>query len=65
MDENLSKYVKSESVEVNRSELSLADYNPRILSDEARKSLKRGIKKFGLVGVEMLYIFSQLNENKK
>ena len=50
MDENLSKYVKSESVEVNRSELSLADYNPRILSEEARKSLKRGIKKFGLVG---------------
>ena len=50
MEENLSKYVKSESVEVTRSELFVADYNPRKLSDEARKSLKRGIKKFGLVG---------------
>ena len=45
----LSKYIKSESVELNRSAIHFADYNPR-LSDESRKTLKRGIKKFGLVG---------------
>ena len=46
----LSKYIKSESVELNRSAIHFADYNPRKLSDESRKTLKRGIKKFGLVG---------------
>lgn len=46
----LSKYIKSESVELNRSAIHLADYNPRKLSEESRKTLKRGIKKFGLVG---------------
>lgn len=46
----LSKYIKSESVELNRSTIHFADYNPRKLSDESRKTLKRGIKKFGLVG---------------
>lgn len=46
----LSKYIKSESVELNRSALHMASYNPRKLSDESRKTLKRGIKKFGLVG---------------
>ena len=46
----LSKYIKSESVELNRSAIHFANYNPRKLSDESRKTLKRGIKKFGLVG---------------
>ena len=46
----LSKYIKSESVELNRSAIHLASYNPRKLSEESRKTLKRGIKKFGLVG---------------
>jgi hypothetical protein len=46
----LSKYIKSESVELNRSAIHLANYNPRKISDESRKTLKRGIKKFGLVG---------------
>lgn len=46
----LSKYIKSESVELNRSAIHFADYNPRKLSEESRKTLKRGIKKFGLVG---------------
>lgn len=45
-----SKYIKSESVELKRSAINLADYNPRLISDEARKNLKRGIKKYGLVG---------------
>ena len=46
----LSKYIKSDSVELNRSAIHFANYNPRKLSDESRKTLKRGIKKFGLVG---------------
>ena len=37
-------------MELNRSAIHFADYNPRKLSDESRKILKRGIKKFGLVG---------------
>lgn len=44
------KISQSETAEVMRSEIHLADYNPRILSDEARKALKKGIKKFGLAG---------------
>lgn len=46
----LSKYITSESVELKRSAIHLAGYNPRKISDEAKKTLKRGIKKFGLVG---------------
>lgn len=46
----LSKYIKSESVELNRSAIHFANYNPRKLSEESRRTLKRGIKKFGLVG---------------
>lgn len=46
----LSKYIKSESVELNRSAIHFADYNPRKLPEESRKTLKRGIRKFGLVG---------------
>jgi len=46
----LSKYIKSESVELKRSAIRFASYNPRKISEESRKTLKRGIKKFGLVG---------------
>lgn len=46
----LSKYISAESVEIKRSELSFASYNPRILSKDERAELKRGIKNFGLVG---------------
>jgi hypothetical protein len=46
----LNKYIKSEPQEVLRSSLRLADYNPRKITSDARKSLKRGIKKFGLLG---------------
>lgn len=46
----LSKYIRTESVELRRSQIRFADYNPRTLDEEAKKSLKRGIKKFGLVG---------------
>lgn len=46
----LSKYIKSESVELNRSAIHFAGYNPRKIDEDARKTLKRGIKKYGLVG---------------
>jgi len=45
-----NKYFKSESLVLKRSEIHLATYNPRVISEEAKKSLKRGIKKYGLVG---------------
>lgn len=50
MELELSKYIRTESVELKRSAIKFADYNPRTLDEEAKKSLKRGIKKFGLVG---------------
>lgn len=46
----LSKYITSENMELRRSQIVLASYNPRVLSDEEKKTLKRGIKKYGLVG---------------
>ncbi len=46
----LSKYIKSESVELKRSAIRFASYNPRKISEESRKTLKRGIKEFGIVG---------------
>ena len=46
----LSKYIKSTSEELLRSDLHFASYNPRVISAESRKTLKRGIKKFGLAG---------------
>ena len=39
-----------ESIEMLRSEIHFSDYNPRIISEENKKTLKRGIKKFGMVG---------------
>lgn len=49
-DTQLSKYFTSESQIVMRSTIHLADYNPRKIDASAKKALKRGIKKFGLVG---------------
>lgn len=46
----LSKYFKSEIVVMNRSDIRFADYNPRTISEENLKTLKKGIKTFGLVG---------------
>lgn len=46
----LSKYITSESVEIERSSIKFASYNPRTLSTDEKKTLKRGIKKFGMVG---------------
>ena len=46
----LSKYIHTESAVLNRSQIKFADYNPRVIDEEAKKTLKRGIKKFGIVG---------------
>lgn len=43
-------YFYGEQTKMMRSEINLSSYNPRKMSDEARKSLKRSIKKFGVVG---------------
>lgn len=46
----LSKYFKAENVEMQRSAIHFASYNPRTISAENLKTLKKGIKKYGLVG---------------
>ncbi len=43
-------YFTSESVELKRSQIRLADYNPRTISDEGRRALKRSIRRYGIVG---------------
>ena len=45
-----NKYFNSKSVEVRRSQIKPASYNPRTISDEGRKQLKRSIKRYGVVG---------------
>ena len=47
---SLAKSFSSTIVELNRSEIRPADYNPRVIDQEARKALKRSIKRFGVVG---------------
>lgn len=47
---DLIEYVKSESVLMNRSEIHLASYNPRIFTEESKKNMKRIIRKYGLTG---------------
>lgn len=37
-------------VEIHRSQIHNAPYNPRILSDESKKRLRKGIKKLGMLG---------------
>ena len=50
METELSKYIRSEVIEVLRSAIHFASYNPRIIAEENRKNLKRGIKRYGLLG---------------
>src|SRR5690606_28999715 len=46
----VSKYISSQVGEINRSEINLASYNPRKISDNARKLLKANIKRLGVMG---------------
>ena len=45
----LSKYQKFEVEVISRGEIHGADYNPRVISEDARKRLKRMLAKHGLV----------------
>lgn len=44
------KYFTSQSVELLRSQINPATYNPRTISKEGRAALKRSIKRYGVVG---------------
>lgn len=44
-----SKYQKFKIETISRSDIKNADYNPRIMDKEAKKRLKAGLKKHGLV----------------
>ena len=46
----LSKYFRSEPVQMLRSEMRPAPYNPRVIDDEARRLLKRSLRQYGVVG---------------
>lgn len=45
-----SKYQKFEAIEIHRSEIKNAPYNPRQIKETNRRRLREGIKKHGLVG---------------
>lgn len=45
-----NKYFNSKTVELKRSEIKPASYNPRTISEEGKKALKRSIKLYGVVG---------------
>lgn len=45
----ITKYQKFETKVVNRKDIKKAEYNPRIITDEAKKALKKNINKHGLV----------------
>ena len=44
-----SKYQKFTIATINRADIKNAEYNPRIMDKEAKKRLKAGLKKHGLV----------------
>lgn len=49
--DELNKYFQnSETVEIWRSQITPAPYNPRTINDENRKALRRGIRKYGVIG---------------
>lgn len=50
MEDSLKKFFSSTIVEVKRSEIHPADYNPRKIDEQGKRMLKRSMKKFGVVG---------------
>lgn len=50
MEDSLKKFFSSSIVEVKRSEIHPADYNPRKIDEQGKRMLKRSIKQFGVVG---------------
>lgn len=49
MDSNISKYQKFETRTISRSEIKNAEYNPRKITDSAKKKLRDNIKRVGLL----------------
>ena len=49
MDSNISKYQKFETRVIKRTEIQNAEYNPRKISDGAKKKLRDNIKRVGLL----------------
>ena len=45
-----NKIKQSETLILKRSEITPADYNPRTITEDARKSLKKSIKENGIIG---------------
>lgn len=45
-----NKYFSSKTVELMRSQVKPAHYNPRTISEDGRRQLKRSIKRYGVVG---------------
>lgn len=45
----IAKYQKFEIQTIHRTQIKNAPYNPRVIDEEARKRLKKGLQKFGLV----------------
>ena len=43
-------YFTSQTVELKRSQIHFAEYNPRTISEEGKKALRRSIRKYGVVG---------------
>jgi len=43
-------FFRSETVQMQRSEMHLSDYNPRKIDEEGRKQLKNSIMRYGVVG---------------
>lgn len=50
----LNKYFNSEIAEVQRSQIKFADYNPRTITDDGKKALKRSVKRYGVIGNNIL-----------
>ena len=50
MEDSLKNFFSSTIVEVKRSEIHPADYNPRKIDEQGKRMLKRSMKQFGVVG---------------
>lgn len=46
----IAKQFNSETIEIRRSQITPAPYNPRTITADGKAALKRGIKKFGIIG---------------
>lgn len=46
----LNKHFTSDTQEIKRSQITPSPYSPRVISSEGRATLKRGIKKYGVIG---------------